>query len=68
MALKAVLMMIGIATAVAAALGLAGGKVYCKGGPYSRVLQPVAFWLSIAVYCGWSGLMMYFAFFAGVNE
>ncbi len=64
MALKAVLMMIGIATAVAAAVGLAGGRVYCKGGPYSRAMQPVAFWLSIAVYCLWSALMVYFALFA----
>ncbi|MBX3301538.1 MAG: hypothetical protein KF693_04920 [Nitrospira sp.] len=63
MALKAVLVMIGIATVVAAVLGLARGHVYCKGGPYSRATQPVVFWLSIAVYCLWSALMMYFAFF-----
>jgi len=64
MALKVVLVIIGIATAGAAALGLTKGHVYCKGGPYSRTMQPVAFWLSITVYCLWSALMMYFAFFA----
>jgi hypothetical protein len=54
------LALLGLATAVVAAHGLATGSVYCKGGPYSRATQPVAFWASIAVYVLWTVMMGYF--------
>jgi hypothetical protein len=63
MAVTTVLLLIGLAAALAAIHGLAGGTIYCKGGPYSRTTQPVAFWASVLVYLFWSGLMGYFAFF-----
>jgi hypothetical protein len=37
------LVLLGLVTAVAALLGLVRGRVYCKGGPYSRATQPIAF-------------------------
>lgn len=61
--IKIVLLLIGVATASTAVLGLIRGRVYCKGGPFSRTTQPVAFWASIMVYFMWSALMGYFAFF-----
>jgi hypothetical protein len=63
MGIKIVLMIIGIATAGAAVMGVVSGRVYCKGGPYLRSGQPVAFWSSIVVYFLWTGLMIYFVFF-----
>ena len=63
MGLKLILLLIGVVTASMAGAGLIQGRVYCKGGPFWRSTQPVAFWLSIAVYVLWSALMMYFAFF-----
>ena len=60
---RVVLIFIGIATASVAIVGLIRGSVYCKGGPFSRTTQPVAFWGSIMVYLMWSALMGYFAFF-----
>ena len=63
MGLEIVLVLIGAATACVAVLGLVTGSVYCKGGPFLRATQPVAFWLSIAVYFMWSALMVYFIFF-----
>ena len=63
MGINVVLMIIGIATASVAILGLIQGSVYCKGGPFSRTTQPVAFWASIIVYLMWSALMGYFVFF-----
>ena len=60
---RVVLIFIGIATASVAIVGLIRGSVYCKGGPFSRTTQPVAFWGSIIVYLMWSTLMGYFAFF-----
>lgn len=58
-----VLMIIGIITAGVATVGIVRGSVYCKGGSYSRSVQPLAFWSSIVVYFLWSGLMFYFVFF-----
>lgn len=58
-----VLALLGLATAIAAVNGLAKGSVYCKGGPYSRATQPVAFWASITIYLLWTVMMGYFAFF-----
>ena len=63
MGINVVLMVIGIGTASVAILGLIQGSVYCKGGPFSRTTQPVAFWASIMVYLVWSALMGYFVFF-----
>lgn len=63
MGLKLLLLLIGIITAGIAVLGLARGSVYCKGGPFERATQPLAFWASIAVYILWSTMMGYFAFF-----
>ena len=63
MGIRVVLIFIGIATASVAIVGLIRGSVYCKGGPFSRTTQPVAFWGSIIVYLMWSTLMGYFAFF-----
>lgn len=63
MGLEIILLLIGVATAGAAVLGLVTGSVYCKGGPFLRATQPLAFWLSIAVYFVWSALMVYFVFF-----
>lgn len=60
---RVVLIFIGIATASVAIVGLIRGSVYCKGGPFSRTTQPLAFWGSIMVYLMWSTLMGYFAFF-----
>lgn len=60
--IEAVLLIIGLATVGVAALGLVRGSVYCKGGPFLRATQPVAFWASIAVYLMWSALMGYAAF------
>jgi hypothetical protein len=62
MGLEIVLVLIGAATACVAIFGLVTGSVYCKGGPYLRATQPVAFWFSIAVYIMWSALMVYFVF------
>jgi hypothetical protein len=62
-AIKALLVLIGLATAIVALLGLLRGSVYCKGGPYSRATQPLGFWASIGVYLMWSALMGYAAFF-----
>ena len=53
----------GLLTAIAAFHGLVRGRVYCKGGPYSRATQPAAFWASIAAYLLWTAVMGYFAFF-----
>lgn len=64
---KAVLLIIGLTTASLAVSGIVKGSVYCKGGPYSRVAQPTAFWASIAVYLSWSVLMAYFVFFRELN-
>ena len=61
--IKLVLVLIGLATAIVALLGFLRGSVYCKGGPYSRATQPLAFWASIGVYLMWSALMGYAAFF-----
>jgi hypothetical protein len=63
MGLEFILVLIGAATTCVAVLGLVTGSVYCKGGPFLRATQPVAFWLSIAVYFMWSALMVYFVFF-----
>jgi hypothetical protein len=60
--IKGVLLLIGLATASVALLGLVRGSVYCKGGPYLRATQPLAFWASIGVYLMWSALMGYAAF------
>lgn len=57
------LLLVGLATALAAIHGLVRGSVYCKGGPYSRATQPAAFWASVIVYLLWSAMMGYFAFF-----
>lgn len=57
-----VLMLIGLVTALVALHGVARGNIYCKGGPYSRAKQPVAFWFSVAVYLSWTAMMVYFAF------
>jgi len=61
--IKLVLFLIGIITAYIAVLGLIRGSVYCKGGPFLRATQPVAFWVSIIVYFLWTTLMGYFVFF-----
>jgi hypothetical protein len=60
--IKVVLLLIGLATAGVAALGLLQGRVYCKGGPYVRASQPLAFWASIGVYLMWTALMGYAVF------
>jgi hypothetical protein len=60
--IKVVLLLIGLATAGAAVAGLLRGSVYCKGGPYLRATQPLAFWASIGVYFLWSALMGYAVF------
>lgn len=60
--IKVVLLLIGLATASVAVLGLLRGSVYCKGGPYVRATQPLAFWASIGVYLMWSALMGYAVF------
>jgi hypothetical protein len=41
--IKAVLLLIGVATAGVALLGIVRGSVYCKGGPFLRAAQPFAF-------------------------
>ena len=56
------LFLIGAAAALAAIFGVVRGSVYCKGGPYARATQPVAFWMAIVVYGLWSLMMGYFAF------
>jgi hypothetical protein len=61
--IKVVLLLIGLATASVAVLGMLRGSVYCKGGPYSRATQPLAFWASVGVYLMWSALMGYAVFF-----
>ena len=61
--IKVVLLLIGLATASVAVLGLLRGSVYCKGGPYLRATRPLAFWVAIGVYLMWSALMGYAAFF-----
>ena len=61
--IKVVLLLIGLATASVAVLGLVRGSVYCKGGPYLRATQPLAFWASVGVYLMWSALMAYAVFF-----
>lgn len=61
--IKVVLLLIGLATASVAVLGLLRGSVYCKGGPYLRATQPLAFWASVGVYLMWSALMTYVVFF-----
>jgi hypothetical protein len=61
--IKVVLLLIGLATASVAVLGILRGSVYCKGGPYLRATQPLAFWASIGVYLMWSALMGYAVFF-----
>lgn len=63
MGLKVVLFLIGISTASIAVLGLIRGSVYCKGGPFLRATQPVAFWASIIIYFLWTALMGYVVFF-----
>jgi hypothetical protein len=63
MGLKLVLLLIGISTASIAVIGVIRGNVYCKGGPFSRTTQPVAFWAAIIVYFLWSILMSYFVLF-----
>lgn len=63
MGISIVLLLIGTATAVTAVMGLIRGSVYCKGGPYSRTTQPVAFWAAIVAYLGWTALMGYFVLF-----
>lgn len=60
--LRVVLLLIGITVACVAVVGLVRGSVYCKGGPFSRATQPMAFWASITVYFLWSMLMGYFVF------
>lgn len=60
MGLELILLLLGAATGYMAVLGLIRGRVYCKGGPFSRTTQPVAFWASILAYFFWSGLMGYF--------
>jgi hypothetical protein len=62
LAVKAALLLLGFATASVAVLGIVRGNVYCKGGPFLRATQPVAFWASIAVYLMWSALMGYAVF------
>ncbi len=57
--IKTALLLIGLATASVAVLGLVRGSVYCKGGPFLRATQPLAFWASIGVYLMWSALMGY---------
>ena len=63
MALTIALVLIGLATAFAGINGLARGTVYCRGGPYSRTMQPTAFWAAVITYLLWTVLMAYFAFF-----
>lgn len=63
MILTIALLLIGLATGYAAVRGLVRGTVYSKGGPYSRVEQPVAFWVSVITYFLWTALMAYFAIF-----
>jgi hypothetical protein len=60
--IKVILLLIGLATASVAVLGLLRGSVYCKGGPYLRATQPLAYWASIGVYLMWSALMAYAVF------
>jgi hypothetical protein len=60
--IKVILLLIGLATASVAVLGLLRGSVYCKGGPYLRATQPLAYWASIGVYLMWSALMGYAVF------
>lgn len=60
--IEVVPLLIGLATAGVAVLGLVRGSVYCKGGPYRRATQPLAFWASIGVYLVWSALMGYAVF------
>ena len=55
--------LLGLVTAIAAFHGFVRGSVYCKGGPYSRATQPIAFWASITAYLLWTAMMGYFAFF-----
>jgi len=66
MGVRVVFLLIGIVTTTVAVVGLIRGSVYCKGGPFSRTTQPVAFWASIMVYFFWSALMGYFVFFRHV--
>jgi hypothetical protein len=61
--LKVVLFLIGIIAACTAVLGLIRGSVCCKGGPFLRATQPIAFWVSIIVYFLWTALMGYVVFF-----
>jgi hypothetical protein len=60
---KIVLLIIGLTTAIYAVVGLLRGEIWCKGGPYSRTSEPLRFWSSVAVYLGWTAMMIYFAFF-----
>lgn len=62
-AIKVVLLLIGLATATVAVLGLLRGSVYCKGGPYLRATRPLAYWSAIVVYLMWSALMGYAVLF-----
>jgi hypothetical protein len=62
-AIKSLLVLIGLATAIVALLGLLRGSVYCKGGPNSRATQPLAFWASLGVCLMGSALMGYAAFY-----
>jgi hypothetical protein len=66
MGLKIVLFLIGVITGCIAVLGLIRGSVYCKGGPFLRATQPVAFWASVIAYVLWTALMGYFVFFGQV--
>ncbi|MEZ0371632.1 MAG: hypothetical protein ACAI44_21250 [Candidatus Sericytochromatia bacterium] len=61
MGLNLILILIGLITAGVAIHGMVTGSVYCKGGPYSRVTQPVAFWTSVIGFLGMSLMMVYFA-------
>jgi hypothetical protein len=65
---KIVLSLVGIVSACFAVIGLIQGKIYCKGGPFVRATQPVAFWASVVVYFLWTALMGYFVFFGQISR
>ena len=65
---KIVLLVIALAVGIYAVVGILQGKIYCKGGPYSRSTEPGKFWGSVAVYLGWFAMLLYFLFIRGIGH
>lgn len=64
---RVALLLIGAATGIYAVIGVLRGEIYCKG-TFSRAAEPVKFWSSVAVYMGWTAMMLYFAFGPGAGR